>query len=105
MYDSETHSKKRSTLLVLTLSDPVPGEVSPPQEYEEYTNPEYNSRKKPTLFTLTLGVPIQPGRPPLSYSDLVDKPSINGITLEGDYSFEELVYDGLLLDCGTSEGV
>lgn len=39
------------------------------------------------------------------YNDLINKPSINGVTLVGNLTLEDLITDFLWLDCGTSTRV
>jgi len=39
------------------------------------------------------------------YSDLPDKPQINGVTLSGNLKFNDLFPDGLIIDGGTAEEV
>ena len=40
-----------------------------------------------------------------NYDDLYNKPMINGIELVGDINQNDFFPDGLLIDCGTAEGV
>ena len=39
------------------------------------------------------------------YEDLQNKPQINGITLDGNKTFQELGLDNLIINCGTSTTV
>lgn len=55
-------------------------------------DPDIHSVRSGNMFTLTLTTPApeKEGSGTGSYDDLTDKPSINGTTIEGDLSLEDI---------------
>lgn len=95
MYDPETHAVKSMSLLTLTLS--AYPEIGSTEEARRASSviikhdPENRAVQNMSLFVLTLDTPVPESRPTVwDYDDLVHKPSIAGVELKGDLTYEDL---------------
>ena len=53
-------------------------------------NPDIHSVRSGNYHTLTITTPVAWSKEPTDYDNLTNKPSINGVELSGDLSFEDL---------------
>ena len=53
-------------------------------------NPDIHSVRSGNYHTLTITTPVAMGKEPTDYNVLTNKPSINGVTLVGNVSLEDI---------------